>query len=384
MIDEKKQKKQIENYGKHIVVWLDEVEKGQKKLMEETNKKKQEKLNRKIETDKKSLKQNIEWLVQAGGNPEDYLQNISEVKKSVLEEIFSSGVDRSTVAIQKEIRRIKKMLNEDLKECMAKYSYNPEDPIEVKRKNKLFYREAYISWDMLRASALKSLGGDENKHYNSSWNYTRDYETTRNQYFTPEEQQLIANCMRTHEEELAFYKVKRAWMARLGASLVNAADKIEAWGDITQAKLWAKNLSAEIFPDVVKEIEGGGLSGKELEQKSKEMARRYIQFIENGEDVEASLAVMKECEEEAGRQLEELKRGSENAEGLPFLELRELKKVEEMAEEEVGGVNMLTFYLLRERLGIEKAGFVMLYTYDSLKEERRELLTTYSLEELGL
>lgn len=379
MSDEKKIKKSREN----VLFWLKAAAKDAQSYDEAESEKKKNKYAKSLESSKDSVRFAVNKVVEYGGNIDDIAEQLSEDQMIIWKDLYGDS-SSNEIAIEKEIRRIKKMLNEDLKECMAKYSYNPEDPIEVKRKNKLFYREAYISWDMLRASALKSLGGDENKHYNSSWNYTRDYETTRNQYFTPEEQQLIANCMRTHEEELAFYKVKRAWMTRLGASLINAADKIEAWGDITQAKLWAKNLSAEIFPDVVKEVEGGGLSGKELEEKSKEMARRYIQFIENGEDVEASLAVMKECEEEAGRQLEELKRGSENAEGLPFLELRELKKVEEMAEEEVGGVNMLTFYLLRERLGIEKAGFVMLYTYDSLKEERRELLTTYSLEELGL
>ena len=383
MSDEKKNAKKIEKERKSILLWLKAAHDDGKKLNSTSDDRKRLKYKNSIEKDMDYAKQSVNNVIKLGGSVDGIEKDLTEGQLAIWKDLYGDS-SSNEIAIEKEIRRIKKMLNEDLKECMAKYSYNPEDPIEVKRKNKLFYREAYISWDMLRASALKSLGGDENKHYNSSWNYTRDYETTRNQYFTPEEQQLIANCMRTHEEELAFYKVKRAWMARLGASLVNAADKIEAWGDITQAKLWAKNLSAEIFPDVVKEIEGGGLSGKELEQKSKEMARRYIQFIENGEDVEASLAVMKECEEEAGRQLEELKRGSENAEGLPFLELRELKKVEEMAEEEVGGVNMLTFYLLRERLGIEKAGFVMLYTYDSLKEERRELLTTYSLEELGL
>ncbi len=44
--------------------------------------------------------------------------------------------------LKKEIQRIKKMLNEDLKEAMEKYSYDPEEPIEEKRKNKLFFIES--------------------------------------------------------------------------------------------------------------------------------------------------------------------------------------------------------------------------------------------------
>lgn len=93
---------------------------------------------------------------------------------------------------------------------------------------------------------------------------------------------------------------------------------------------------------------------------------------------------MKECEEQADRQLEELEQGVQSAEDLSLPGLRELKKTVRMAEDEVGGVNMLTCLLLRERLGIEKAGFVLLYTYDKLKEDRKELLTSYTFEELGL
>ena len=131
-----------------------------------------------------------------------------------------SGVDRDTVAIEKEIQRIKKMLNEDLKEAMEKYTYDPDDPVEIKQKSKLFEKEAYISWNMMRASNPKSLSGAVNKHYNDSWNYVRDYDSTKDKYFSPEEQKLIANCMQTYEAELAYYRQKRAWMGRLGESFV--------------------------------------------------------------------------------------------------------------------------------------------------------------------
>ena len=276
------------------------------------------------------------------------------------------------------------MLNEDLKEAMEKYTYDPEEPIEEKRKNKLFYREHAIGLTLKHSSRKTMASGTPNKAYNEYWNYDRDYESTKDKYFSKEEQDLIINCLRSHEEEAAYLSEKRAWMGRLGESLCKTAEKIGEWGDITQARIFADNLSREVFINPVKEIEGEKLSKEELSEKSKAMTRRYIQFIADEKAVEEGLRVMKECEEQTDRQLEELKHGVQSAEDLSLTGLRELRKTVRMAEDEVGGVNMLTCLLLRERLGIEKAGFVLLYTYDKLKEDRKELLTSYTFEELGL
>ena len=54
-----------------------------------------------------------------------------------------------------------------------------------------------------------------------------------------------------------------------------------------------------------------------------------------------------------------------------------------MAEDEVGGVNMLTCLLLKGTTGHREGGFVLLYTYDKLKEDRKELLTSYTLKNWG-
>ena len=384
MSDDKKTEKQIDSYGKHIKVWLNEIEKNYLKLEKEENERKKGKIRDKIEEHKGILKRDMERLAKCGGSPEMFLGNITAFQRKIIDELFPSGVDRDTVAIEKEIQRIKKMLNEDLKEAMEKYTYDPDDPVEIKQKSKLFEKEAYISWNMMRASNPKSLSGAVNKHYNDSWNYVRDYDSTKDKYFSPEEQKLIANCMQTYEAELAYYRQKRAWMGRLGESLCKTAEKIGEWGDITQARIFADNLSREVFINPVKEIEGEKLSKEELSEKSKAMTRRYIQFIADEKAVEEGLRVMKECEEQADRQLEELEQGVQSAEDLSLPGLRELKKTVRMAEDEVGGVNMLTCLLLRERLGIEKAGFVLLYTYDKLTEDRKELLTSYTFEELGL
>ena len=381
MSDDKKTEKKIVSYGKNIKVWLDEIERNQKKLQTEENEKKQEKLKKKIENNKESLKKTVEWLVEEGGNPKDFLKAITELQSQVIKDMFPSGADSDTVAIEKEIQRIKKMLNEDLKEAMEKYTYDPEEPIETRYKNKLFKAETDVGRWMLNA-------GDESlkdsMYYRECWNYNRDYEKTKDQYFTKEEQGLIEKCVQSRLEERDFLRQKNAFMYNLGLSIQKTAVRIGEWGDITQARIFADNLSREVFINPVKEIEGEKLSKEELSEKSKAMTRRYIQFIADENAVEEGLKVMKECEEQAGCQLEELEHGVQSAEDLSLPGLRELKKTVRMAEDEVGGVNMLTCLLLRERLGIEKAGFVLLYTYDKLKEDRKELLTSYTFEELGL
>ena len=385
MSDDKKTEKQIESYGKHIKVWLNEIEKNHLKLEKEENERKKEKIKDKIEEHKGILKRDMERLAKCGGNPEMFLGNITAFQRKIVDELFPSGVDRDTVAIEKEIQRIKKMLNEDLKEAMEKYNYDPEEPIEEKRKNKLFYREHAIGLTLKHSSRKTMASGTPNKAYNDYWNYDRDYESTKDKYFSKEEQDLIINCLRSHEEEAAYLSEKRAWMGRLGESLCKTAEKIGEWGDITQARMWADNLSKEAFPKAVKDIEGRKLSKEELAEKSKAMTRRYIQFIGDPKAIEEAMNHDREAEAEAERLLNELRRSADEA--RPLLSGRDRREIEETleaVESEVEGQGVLAYKLLEDKLGYEKALFIALYKHDSNKEDRRELLTGYSFEELGL
>lgn len=383
MSEDKKTEKKIAKRREDILFWLKAAEKYANQYKQAVDEKKKAKSEKSLQSAKESIQFAVNAAIDLGGTIDDIPETLSKEQLEIWNEMFGNA-DSDDIAIEKEIQRIKKMLNEDLKEAMEKYSYDPEEPIEEKRKNKLFYREHAIGLTLKHSSRKTMASGTPNKAYNDYWNYDRDYESTKDKYFTKEEQDLIINCLRSHEEEAAYLSEKRAWMGRLGESLCKTAEKIGEWGDITQARIFADNLSREVFINPVKEIEGEKLSKEELSEKSKAMTRRYIQFIADEKAVEEGLRVMKECEEQADRQLEELEQGVQSAEDLSLPGLRELKKTVRMAEDEVGGVNMLTCLLLRERLGIEKAGFVLLYTYDKLKEDRKELLTSYTFEELGL
>ena len=381
MSDDKKTEKKIASYGKNIKVWLDEIERNQKKLQAEENEKKQEKLKKKIENNKESLKKTVEWLVEEGGNPKDFLKDITELHSQVIKDMFPSGADSDTVAIEKEIQRIKKMLNEDLKEAMEKYSYDPEEPIETRYKNKLFKAETTVGRWMLNAGneSLK-----DSMYYRECWNYDRDYEKTKDQYFTKEEQGLIEKCIQSRLEERDFLRQKNAFMYNLGLSIQKTAVKIGEWGDITSARVLAQGLSKEIFQQTVTEIDGK-LPKDELKKRADEMTRRYIQFISDPHELEEAMIQEKESEIEAEKLLTELRSSTEGAKML--LSGRERRQVEqwiEIAESEVEGQNILAYELLCEKLGKERAKFILLCKADPDLEKRREALTSYSFEELGL
>ena len=381
MSDDKKTEKKIASYGKNIKVWLDEIERNQKKLQAEENEKKQEKLKKKIENNKESLKKTVEWLVEEGGNPKDFLKDITELHSQVIKDMFPSGADSDTVAIEKEIQRIKKMLNEDLKEAMEKYSYDPEEPIETRYKNKLFKAETTVGRWMLNAGneSLK-----DSMYYRECWNYDRDYEKTKDQYFTKEEQGLIEKCIQSRLEERDFLRQKNAFMYNLGLSIQKTAVKIGEWGDITSARVLAQGLSKEIFQQTVTEIEGK-LPKDELKKRADEMTRRYIQFISDPHELEEAMIQKKESEIEADKLLAELRSSTEGAKML--LSGRESRQVEqwiEIAESEVEGQNILAYELLCEKLGKERAKFILLCKADPDLEKRKEALTSYSFEELGL
>ena len=226
--------------------------------------------------------------------------------------------------------------------------------------------------------------GTPNKAYNDYWNYDRDYESTKDKYFTKEEQDLIINCLRSHEEEAAYLSEKRAWMGRLGESLCKTAEKIGEWGDITSARVLAQGLSKEIFQQTVTEIDGK-LPKDELKKRADEMTRRYIQFISDPHELEEAMIQEKESEIEAEKLLTELRSSTEGAKML--LSGRERRQVEqwmEIAESEVEGQNILAYELLCEKLGKERAKFILLCKADPDLEKRKEALTSYSFEELGL
>ena len=380
MSEDKKTEKKIAKRREDILFWLKAAEKYANQYKQAVDEKKKAKSEKSLQSAKESIQFAVNAAIDLGGTIDDIPETLSKEQLEIWNEMFGNA-DSDDIAIEKEIQRIKKMLNEDLKEAMEKYSYDPEEPIETRYKNKLFKAETTVGRWMLNAGneSLK-----DSMYYRECWNYDRDYEKTKDQYFTKEEQGLIEKCIQSRLEERDFLRQKNAFMYNLGLSIQKTAVKIGEWGDITSARVLAQGLSKEIFQQTVTEIEGK-LPKDELKKRADEMTRRYIQFISDPHELEEAMIQEKESEIEAEKLLTELRSSTEGAKML--LSGRESRQVEqwiEIAESEVEGQNILAYELLCEKLGKERAKFILLCKADPDLEKRREALTSYSFEELGL
>ena len=379
MSDEKK----IAKYERHIKAWLIELENTFSKLEKTEDPKKKEKLEKKIARNKDDLKFCVETLINLGGKIEAIEAVIPDSQKVVLKTLYLRNSEQDRVKVEKEIARIKKMLHK-LKEMAKEESYGRGDDIEMKMKNKLFREEAFVGYRLNRAGEKIRLSGEPNAGYNDYWNYARDYESTKDQYFTQEEQQLIQKCLESRQEEKAYLVEKRAWLGRLGSGLLDTAEKMDAWGDLAQAKFWVRNLYQDACPVIIREMYGK-LPKAEEEQKSKEMTRRYLEFLRSEEQIAELNRIYEDTEKEAEELKMKLKTFSfQNDDFLSKKNDREIQELIRIMEQDVDGQNLLVLYLLRERIGMEKTAFISQYKYDPILNTRKELLNKFSIEELGL
>ena len=379
MSDEKK----IAKYEKAIRIWITELENNYRKLEKTDDPKKRNKLEEKIKKSLDHLQANVDYLKECGGSAESVFEAVSDSQKEIVKRFYATQPDRDQAEVEKEIARIKKMLHK-LKEMAEEESYGRDDDIEMKMKNKLFREEAFVGYRLNRAGEKIRLSGEPNAGYNDYWKYARDYESTKDQYFTQEEQHLIQKCLESRQEEKAYLVEKRAWLGKLGSGLLETAEKISDWGEITQARVWAKNLSNEVFPQTVKEV-FGNLSKAEVEKEAKEMTKRYIKFMLDPQSVERLSKAYEEAEAEAEVLRRQIKACNYTTGGLLQGKTAwELKELQRMADETVRGQNVLTLYMLKEREGLERAVFIGLYKFDPILEDRKRLLGQYSFEELGL
>ena len=379
MSDEKK----IAKYEKAIRNWLIELENNYRKLEKTDDPKKRNKLEEKIKDNLSNLQRRIEYLEECGGSAESVFEAVSDSQKEIVKRFYATQPERDQAEVEKEIARIKKMLHK-LKEMMEEESYGNEDDIEIRMKNKLFREEAFVGYRLNRAGEKVRLSGKPNAGYNDYWNYARDYESTKEQYFTQEEQRLIQKCLESRREEKAYLVEKRAWLGKLGSGLLETAEKMDAWGDLAQAKFWVRNLYQDACPVIIREMYGK-LPKAEEEQKSKEMTRRYLEFLRSEEQIAELNRIYEDTEKEAEELKMKLKTFSfQNDDFLSRKNDREIQELIRIMEQDVDGQNLLVLYLLRERIGIEKTAFISQYKYDPILDTRKELLNKFSIEELGL
>lgn len=368
------------------ISYIDKIISLRREIGLESSENKVEKLNKKINKSIRMIQYYYNEIKELGGNTEDIINGLNGEQREIIKEIFPAGTDENAVEAKKMINKIKSRMD-DIKKYKETMTYDNNEPTEKKLKNKLF--SSYVK---LGRFIISSEDKEIDNFYNEYWQYTRDFENTKDKYFTIEEQDIIKEAVDCGNEYYEYFREKHKFaigvldkIGEAGEKLVSAGEAVGKWGDITQARVWSDNLYKDVFPQVVEEI-NPNLTKDEVIKESKEMTKRYIGFISSKEEIEKAM------EEKAyyEKKTEEL--------------IRDLKVDVDKVKSEVGGllggvssmaVNstvkdleknpyIVMYDMLRNNIGKEKAAFILLYDKDELKEDRKELLSKYSYEELGL
>ena len=382
-----KNEKKIKSAEKAIDSWLWTIDDSEKKLQKDLNEKKRIKVLNKIESAKKSLFYYIKQLEEYGGNPSEYLKDVTDFQKEIINQLFPDRLDNNNVGAKRIVEKIIRRMDK-VKKLKQKMTFDPNDDIKVKVKNDLFRAYEFIG-TYIMALEDKSL----RSFYNEYWQYTRDYENTKDKYFTKEEQEIIATGLECSREYNEYFKEKHKFA-------LGILDKIEETGEkmyneslerlegtkLKQARLWAENLYKDVFPDVVRlSNPDKEYSEEELRKESIEMSKRYIKYLSSEEEQKELRELKNKYEMEADRILsglrEEGKETKENVNNV-FAKII-LNRIDKALSDIEKDKEVIVFDMMMKDIGFERAFFINAYDNDKIIDRRKEYLTSYTLEELG-
>ena len=381
-----KNEKKIKKQKDWILHYLKEVDSILAQLDEDLPEKKKKKLHKNLKDAKWSISYKIKDVINMGGNVDDIMCNISAKQMEYVKELFPDGANEEVIKARKIIDNIILRMDK-VKKLKQKMTFDPNDDIKIKVKNDLFRAYEFIG-TYIMALEDKSL----RSFYNEYWQYTRDYENTKDKYFTKEEQEIIATGLECSREYNEYFKEKHKFalgildkIEETGEKLIEVGEKIGDFGELTQAKVWVDNYYKDVFPQIVKNIEGD-IKGGELEEKSKAMTRRYIEFILSKEETSKAMEEKLYYERKGAEIVEELKEDSqkakENLKGLlgNISSIMIDKMVREMEKEPYIAI----YDMVKANEGEERAAFMFLYDREPIIESKIETFSKYSFEELGL
>lgn len=381
-----KEEKKIEKLKESILLWFKNMKTYKEKLSTESNEKKISKFNKKIESYYRFIKTDVTEYVDLGGDINNIISDLDEEDKLLLNKLFPCGNSVDSIKMREIVDKIVFRMDK-VKKLKQKMTFDPNDDIKVKVKNDLFRAYEFIG-TYIMALEDKSL----RSFYNEYWQYTRDYENTKDKYFTKEEQEIIATGLECSREYNEYFKEKHKFalgildkIEETGEKLIEAGEKIGDFGELTQAKVWVDNYYKDVFPQIVKNIEGD-IKGEELEEKSKAMTRRYIEFILSKEETSKAMEEKLYYERKGAEIVEELKEDSqkakENLKGLlgNISSIMIDKMVREMEKEPYIAI----YDMVKANEGEERAAFMFLYDREPIIESKIETFSKYSFEKLGL
>ena len=385
MGNDKNEKKIKQKYAGLHVTFKDVIS-FENKLKEEQNEKKRGKYQKKLDYNLRMVEHFIKELQSLDENVDNIFDNLNSDEKRILYIVFPDGINKKYIKEKEIIDKIILRMDK-VKKLKQKMTFDPNDDIKVKVKNDLFRAYEFIGTYImdLEDKRLRSF-------YNEYWQYTRDYENTKDKYFTKEEQEIIATGLECSREYKEYFKEKHKFalgildkIEETGEKLIEVGEKIGDFGELTQAKVWVDNYYKDVFPQIVKNIEGD-IKGEELEEKSKAMTRRYIEFILSKEETSKAMEEKLYYERKGKEIVEELKEDSQKAkENLKGL-LGNIsgividKMVKEMEKEPYIAI----YDMVKANEGEERAAFMFLYDREPIIESKIETFSKYSFEELGL
>ena len=344
--------KKIAKYQKLLMSFLSAAEDLEKKWMEESDPKKKEKIDKKVQYKRSMVIFCAKDIGKEGGNIQNIWTDMTERQQQIIQELFPYGVESDNLAQQEKrleiINAYKKDIQKVIKTEQNNPPYDPNLPVKEKLKNKRYKAEVNLGWYMyLRSKKDKST-------YKPVWNYEEHFANTVE--FSEEERQIIERCYQIGKEYDEYNNQKFAFVVNLGESLVEKSEEMSKWGDRTQSKIWCRNMYTKTFPKFIKQLNPGRkYTAAELDHESKEMMKRFIEFAR---DEEGRAALMKEWHD--------------------LFQMEEFAGLSQDQKEEI------VMNLVSQKIGEELT--VFLYVYDTADSvvDAMELIKKHSFEELGL
>ena len=345
--------KKIAKYQKLLMSFLSAAEDLEKKWMEESDPKKKEKLDKKVQYKKSMVIFCAKDIGKEGGDIQNIWTDMTERQQQLIQELFPYGVESDNLAQQEKRLEIINAYKKDIQKVIdAEQNYPPYDlslPVKEKLKNKRYKAEVNLGWFLYMRSQK------DDKNYQPVWNYEEHFATTVE--FTEEERSIMERCYEVGKEyDHYFMNEKFAAITNLGDSLIEKSKEMSKWGDRAQSKIWCRNMYKKIFPDIIRRTHPEHkYTSLELEQEAKEMTKRFIEFARDDEGREALLK-----------------------EWRAFLDMEELSGLSQEKKEEVA-MNMVS-----EKIGVELTFFTYVYDTTESVVESMELIKKHNFEELGL
>ena len=110
MSEDKKTEKKIAKRREDILFWLKAAEKYANQYKQAVDEKKKAKSEKSLQSAKESIQFAVNAAIDLGGTIDDIPETLSKEQLEIWNEMFGNA-DSDDIAIEKEIQRIKKMLN---------------------------------------------------------------------------------------------------------------------------------------------------------------------------------------------------------------------------------------------------------------------------------